>query len=372
MSEYIVTKAEPITRSTLLLTLQLKAGPPLLFQAGQYAAIHGYRGKRPMPIRCFSIVSSPTSQAELQFSMRIRGRFTRAIASLQPGQKVHVQGPYGGFVLNTHMQNHIVLLAGGIGITPFMSMIRFAGITQLATKLDLIYSVADQDDVPFGAELLEWQGRNPNFRSNFVIDHGPVDQFPGTQTASGRISPEIIESTVGHAMNDSRTVFYICGPPPFMRGMESMLRSKGVEKHRIMTEAFSQGPNHQTGKLRDWPFSMYALGALGLSAGGMAIMVADLGSIIPPKDSLLTSPVLTTKQATNSRQTDLDSLVNALPNPGSAAAASPAVRKALSVGGSTGAAVNSTSSSTSTIKSPAPTPVQTPKCTTTQSGVTQC
>ncbi|MCA9325568.1 hypothetical protein KDA23_05930 [Candidatus Saccharibacteria bacterium] len=395
MSSYAVTNNQQITQSTQLVTLQHVSGKPLLFEPGQYAAIHGYRHGRPMPIRCFSIVSSPTEQDILQFSMRVKGKFTHAISGLQKGDKVHVQGPYGGFVLNTHNQKRIVMLAGGIGITPFISMIRFASITKADTDVELVYSVAKQTDMPFSDELTNWDRYNPNFKYNLVVSDGPIDKIKHNRVFQGRITPEVLEKAVGAIYGDVETQFYICGPPPFMNAMLAMLLAHGVAKSRIMTEAFSQGPNRQTGKIRDWPFSMYALGALGLSAGSMAVMVSDLGKLVPAKNSLQTAPNLQSVGQSNNRQSDLVALVNSFPASSSDAPASRAVKKALAAAkkptqSSTVASSGSTSSSSSrsttsssssssssstgsstsgsTTTSTPPTPV----CTTNQSGVTTC
>lgn len=398
MSIYSVVDNRQLTPSTLLITLQHESGKALLFEPGQYAAMHGYRHGRPMPIRCFSIVSSPTEQDILQFSMRVKGKFTHSISGIKHGDKVHVQGPYGGFVLNTHTDKRVVLLAGGIGITPFISMVRFASITKAETDVELIYSVATQDDIPFAEELKNWDKYNPNFKYSIVVGNGSVDKVGHKRVFQGRITPEVLEQAVGAIYGDVETAFYICGPPPFMKGMLAMLQAHGVSKSRIMTEAFSQGPNRQTGKIRDWPFSMYALGALGLSAGSLAIMVSDLGKIIPAKDSVATAASLKDSTQTNSRQSDLASLVNGFPASSSTAPASKAVRKALAEAkkpasssvaysgssssptssssttkkptgssSSTSSSSGSSSSGSGTSSTP-PTPV----CTTNQSGVTTC
>lgn len=394
MSNYVITSVEKITRSTLLLTLQHEEGVPLSFQPGQYAAINGYRHKRPMPVRCFSIVSSPTEQDVLQFSMRVRGRFTTALSGLNVGDKVDVQGPYGGFVLNTHQDQHVVLLAGGIGITPFMSMVRFVDITKAPTTIDLISSSASQDDIPFGDEIVQRAKSNKNIRPLFVIDQGDTTKYEPTYMASGRVTDTIIRQHIGTWLRDVNTVFYICGPPPFMNAVLKTLQSMGVPRSQIRTEAFSQGPNRQTGKVVDWPFSMYAMGAVGMSLASVAIVIADIAKSLPSKDSLELQKRLTAELSTNARQSDLDDIIAALPAEKSDSKSSTALKKAIasakkraeqSGGTSTSivyydAASPSTSSSgsssgTTTTKPTTPTvptvPTK-PTCTTSQSGVTTC
>jgi len=390
MHKYFITENKPLTATTLLLTLKKDpADKPFSFQPGQYAAISFRRNGRPTPARCFSIVSSPTEQDILQFSTRSKGHFTKALNSLKAGDEVEVRGSFGAFVFDAQRDQDTILLAGGIGITPFMSMIRFATDINLNNNITLLYSCQNQDDVPFANELLELEARNPHFKTFFIISQGPTDKFAGLQVNTGRISPEVLDQIVisGYA---SKTVF-ICGPPAFMRSMAKLSQDKGVASNRIITEAFSQGPNRQTGKLYSWPFNIYVLGAMSVVLSSFVVMVSDLLKTLPPSSFIGSSSVINSTKLTNKRQTDLDMLVNELPDIASTAPATDAVNKALEAANAkpvttstttsiltkTTAPSNSTpttintSPPTKTI-TPKQTPAQTPKCTTTQSGVTTC
>lgn len=381
MHKYVVQSTEQITPSTLLITLKSDdVGSPFAFQPGQYAVINFYRHHRPSVVRCFSIVSSPTEQGLLQFSMRTKGHYTKALSRLQRGDMVDVRGPFGGFVLDTQQNSHVVLLAGGIGITPFMSMVRFAAVTNAKTNIELIYSCQNQDDIPFVKELERLQIVNPNFHVTFMIGEGKVDKLRHQSVGLGRISPELIGKL--KPQPSSETTFMICGPPPFMRAMTSMLKSKGVQKHNIKTEAFSQGPNHQTGKVLNWPLNMYILTAAGVAVGSFIVMVADMMKMLPPSSLFDKNNKITAEILTNSRQTDLDSLVNSLPENTANAPVSDSVTNALNALKAAADKKQTTTSSTpisstqtttkktsQTTPKPAPRP---PACTTTQSGITTC
>lgn len=405
MHKYFVEKNEFQTPSTLLLSLKKdsKNSRPFLYQPGQYAAISFRRHGRPTPARCFSIVSSPAQPGILQFSMRARGRFTKALAQLKPDDEVVVRGPYGGFVLDLKRDANTVMIAGGIGITPFMSMIRFAASGELPNKITLLISSQNQDDVPFAEELKHLEKTNPNLTVYFVIGSGEITKFSDSKVINGRISAEVLDHAAsGDFFNKS---FLICGPPPFMKSIVSMLQAKKVASSMIITEAFSQGPNRQTGKVRSWPLNMYALSAVGVALGSFVVMVADLLKTLPPSSILDSSSTTRVSQLTNSRQNDLDSLVNALPQTGNTAPPTDAVRRALEQSGavpasngpaapttntattpktgapsattpnapaSTSAPGSSTSTTPVPTPAPAPTPTPQPKCTTTQSGVTTC
>lgn len=384
MHKYIVDSADQITPSTLLLNLKQQDNERLFtFQPGQYAAISFYRHHRPTPARCFSIVSSPTDQRTLQFSMRTRGRFTKSAAALKPGDVVKVRGPYGGFVLDLTRYDEAVFLAGGIGITPFMSMSSYASIIQSPLKVTLIYSCQTQDDIPFYAKLNELSKQNANFRVIYVVGHGPIDKLSGVEAVAGQLTPELIDRLVAKRYNEKS--FYICGPPPYMQAMSKTLRTKGVAKSDIITEAFAQGAYSQTGKIVSWPYNIYVFGAASVILGSLAVTIADIIRTLPPQSLISSANLAPTLTSSNLRQSDLDSLVNSLPETSTTAPVSPAAQsvidKTAAVQAEDAAAATAATPTVTTVAAPvvqsapvaAPAPVASqPVCTTTQSGVTTC
>jgi hypothetical protein len=211
----------------------------------------------------------------------------------------------------------------------------------------------------------------------------PVDKLVGQSVTSGRITPEVLETALTSGYGD--TTFYICGPPPFMKGMVSTLQSKGAPQNHIMTEAFAQGPHHQTGQVRSWPNNIYIFSAIAVVLSSFVVMVGDLFKTLPPSALIGTSNVTTKAVLTNSRQADLDALVNALPVSSGGAPESDSVKAAILASGpsakvttpvqktTTSAPTNTPNKSASTTPTPTPAPAPAPKkCTTTQSGVTTC
>lgn len=311
MRTYTVQENTKITSSTLLITLQRdEQERHLAFQPGQYAAISFERKGKPSAARCFSIVSSPTDQDILQFSMRVRGRFTTALSKLQKDDIVNVAGPFGGFVFDASLDKDAILLAGGIGITPFMSIMRYLARLNADNNVTLLYSCQNQDDVPFGDELLAIHKAHPNLKTIFVVGDGPTNKLPADNVIPGRISLELLNKLTD---NDyTRHKFFICGPPGFMKIMSSTIMKQGVPKRRVMTEAFTQSSPKQTSILRSWPANVYALGAIGVVLGSFVVMVSDLLKALPP--TTVSKPTATTPfLLTNARQKQLDQLVNAIP-----------------------------------------------------------
>ncbi len=395
MYKYYVDSNQQLTPTTLLLTLKRYPSARIFsFQPGQYAAISFTHNGRPTPARCFSIASSPTDQSILQFSIRLKGRFTKALLDLKEGDKVNVRGPFGAFVLDADRDNNVVMIAGGIGIAPFMSMIQYAATIELSNKMKLIYSFSNQDDAPFVDQIIDFDKNNPNFKASFAVGNGPVDKFNGYEVSNGRITTEVINKIVEN--NYTNKSFFICGPPPFMNAMSKILFDKGVPHDNVMTEAFSQGPHHQTGKLRSWPNNIYMLGAVGVAIASLVIMVKDLLETLPTSGFSTPSSLVDNSNSTNSRQSELDKLVNELPAITTTAPSTDAAVSAnaqTSAAASVGAKVSNapTSAATTTVNptpvvskpvvtptpTPKPTPTPTPApyvptCTTTQSGNTTC
>src|SRR5581483_4981754 len=103
------------------------------------------------------------------FAMRPHGRFTSQIAHLEAGTDVRVQGPFGGFTIDPDYDHQIVMLAAGIGITPFMSMLRHAAETGLTNPILLLYTTKSSSDIPFYEEILALKRRLPRFRVFFLV-----------------------------------------------------------------------------------------------------------------------------------------------------------------------------------------------------------
>ncbi len=359
MLSYFVESSEKITPSTLLLTLRRDEGQrPLSFQSGQYAAISFDHDGKKSPARCFSIVSSPTDQDILQFSMRVRGKFTTALSALEKDDIVDVTGPFGGFVMDIAKDSEAVFIAGGIGITPFISMMRYLAKLNADNKVVLLYSCSSQDDIPFKDELLEINKKHPNLHTIFVIGKGPADSLPTANAATGNINDELLTAVTANKFDAKK--FFICGPPGFMKAMALIVMQKGVSRNRIMTEAFTQSSPKQTSILRSWPANVYAIGVVGIVLGSFVVMVSDLLRTLPPTTSsqpTKTKPFL----ITSARQKQLNQLVNTIPP-------SPSVITVPTAQQSTGSSSSSSSAQSTTAPAPSFAPIYlTPSPTTTVS-----
>ena len=283
MNLFTVKNTQLITPDTLLLTLQPKRNKDRLrFYPGQYASIGFKSNGRPSPMRCFSIVSSPNKPDEMQFAMRVYGDFTRSLAELENGNSVFVHGPFGNFVIDKQYDRNVILLAGGIGITPFMSMIRSAAETKLPTPITLLYSCRTQENIPFYEELLDLERQNPHFRVAFFVTKGGADKLTGRRVLTSRIEETRLTELTADQYN--RFTYFVCGPKTFTKSMQTILARHKTSPERIITEEFT--PTSQVNAISLTPkYSIarwtYGLTGASLVLGTAFIMTIDLARAVP-------------------------------------------------------------------------------------------
>ncbi len=282
MAKYKIKSTRFISRQILLLCIHPKHNRDRIeFVAGQYAAI-SYRSRgRYSAMRCFSIVSSPNHTDELWFAIRVDGDFTTTLAGQKIGSSILLRGPFGNFVIDDQYDRNVIMLAGGIGVTPFMSMILDSAEIKRPNRLTLLYSNTTQNDVAFKDSLVELERMNDKFKVAFFISNGDIDKLKGTRALRGRITESRLNQLTGE--NYNRFTFFICGPQGFINGMKNILEQHGTETDRIVTEEFlvagklsdSLLPKDQSARM------VYFLSAASLTIGTLLIMGMDLVRAVP-------------------------------------------------------------------------------------------
>lgn len=397
MFSYTVKEACLTTPSVLALTLRSDDPSNLCtFLPGQYAAIRFVSKGRPTTMRCFSLASDPAMPEEIQFGIRVGGAYTSRLSKILPGEKVTLQGPFGGFVLDPNTQKNVVFCAGGIGITPFLSMIRHATTTKSDISMQLLYSVRNQDDIAFRDELQSLASQNQNFGLNYVVSDGDTNKLQPYKCFTGRLNSDILSQSA--PVGPQNTHFFLCGPPPYMHAVIDNLRSLGVPPEQIITEAFSQGTGGGTRKPHGLQINAYALGGLSTVVAALVMLAGDIVRTVPNQllpETLSDQSSDEKLRSTNARQNDLDNLIRNLRSDQTTLSSSPSVidaqkevadaqAKIAEVNAQNAAIQTGTAyvapkytvptsvSTTTTTTAPAPTPTPTPTCTTSPSGVRTC
>ena len=219
---YVVSAVEALSPTTLEVRLR-SLRSPIAFRAGQfvYASFGGQAYWEPHPFT----ISSPPGAAELRLSVRAGGDYTRRLhGAVAPGVGATIEGPYGGFHHDLGRARQ-VWIAGGIGITPFLSWL---GDARPAERLDvdLFYAVAHAGDALYLDELQDAADRLAGVRVHLSTDD-----------RDGRLTIDRIAAAVEGPLAE-RSAF-LCGPGAMIRSLEQGLRRAGVPGPEIHYEEFS-------------------------------------------------------------------------------------------------------------------------------------
>lgn len=199
------------------------------FKAGQYIDMtipQRLDASNPENIRSFSIASAPFEQ-HLMVAMRMRkSAFKQALRSLPIGESVRIQGPLGEFTLPNQTKRPLVFLAGGIGITPFLSMLIQAAHEKRRQQFFLFYSNRTRKDGAFLQELMSLAKRGLSLTIIPVF----------TQEGQGYIDKTLLTSNIPDI---SLPVYYIAGPPAMVGAMAQLLTHLRINRDNIKIEEFS-------------------------------------------------------------------------------------------------------------------------------------
>jgi ferredoxin-NADP reductase len=207
---------------------------PFTFVPGQFLNVaFGIGGARMN--RSYSISSSPTQREYVELTIRRepRGAVSRHIVDLlKVGDQVDAGGPVGRFTFTGTDADSIVLIAGGVGITPMMSVTRYLTEQSWAGDIFFIYTCRTPADCIFADEVAALQRLNPKLRVAVTISKAEGTDWKGHR---GRITKEWLTQTVPD-LASRRT--HLCGPPSMMDAVQAIFTELGVPPDRVKTEAF--------------------------------------------------------------------------------------------------------------------------------------
>lgn len=244
MSEYkyFIQKIFQPSPDMVIIEAGDKRGLPVFsYKPGQYAMI-SYKNSRGQieDKHAFSIASSPSEKNFIRFGIKIQGAFTQGLVNLKVDDELLVSGPYGKFIYNENKYSDLVLIAGGIGITPFYSALNYFSDKALKNKLALIYSARTAQGATFYQEIKNIKNKNPNISVLFSFTEDRAVSQKEKDVINKRIDASIIKDLIGNIYGKS---YFICGPVPFMEAMTNNLLSLGVSKNQIKTEEFNMIPD---------------------------------------------------------------------------------------------------------------------------------
>lgn len=216
-------------------TFYFRPEKPLYYTAGQYTELtlqHPHPDERGIR-RWFTLSSSPTDEL-LSITTKYAGddtssSFKKALFALEPGTELHLADPMGAFVLPKFIQTPLVFVAGGIGITPFHSILGWLAATSEQRPIKLLYGVRSEDEIVF-QETFDKAG----VHATIVV--GEASSAWGGER--GQLTAELI---LGLEQPSEDTLVYVSGPELMVQKLGKDLQKSGLANYQIVTDEF---PNY--------------------------------------------------------------------------------------------------------------------------------
>ncbi|HEY4485283.1 MAG TPA: FAD-binding oxidoreductase [Nitrospiria bacterium] len=216
--------------------LDLAGHKPFVFRPGQFVIltteVWNPKRQRMGPVnRAFSISTSPTDEDYIEIAARRypEGRITPWLHdTVRVGDRVTVKGPEGRFIFKEGESDELILIAGGIGVAPFRSMIRYILARNLPVRVSLFYSARTPGDFSFAAEFDALARRHDNFRLILTVTR-PGAPWSGR---TGRFDLEFFREHLG----GPTAPYYLCGPDSLIDDGLRILRGLGVPDAFLRSE----------------------------------------------------------------------------------------------------------------------------------------
>lgn len=212
--------------------------PGWVFKAGQFldlTLIDPPETDAEGNVRSFSIASGPHEDT-LMIATRMRDTaFKRVLKAMEIGTAVKIEGPSGDLTLHRDSARSAVFLAGGIGITPFRSILLQAAKEKLPHRLFLFYSNHGPEDAPFLDELKDLEQQNPRYTMVASMSDMAMSSRPWSGE-TGLIDRVMLSKHLKDAVSP---IYYVAGPPKLVKAMRAMLKAQSISDANVCAEEFS-------------------------------------------------------------------------------------------------------------------------------------
>lgn len=234
--KYSVSKIEKATPALWVLEFKPENGQLTNYNPGDYFFIR-FEGAdittEAHPFSTSSAISAPFSST-IEFMIKEAGDWTKSLANINVGDIATLEGPYGDFYPEETRASDrpYVLMGGGIGLTPNLSILRSEIELKSQRKIDLIWAVSWESDLFMLDELESYKQVNPNFQYHIIISNEEVEGYP-----HGFISTSYLEQIkVSEVFQEAE--FFICGPDIMMESSKNVLLDNGVSEEFIHVDEF--------------------------------------------------------------------------------------------------------------------------------------
>lgn len=228
---YKLDKKTKLAHDIYALNLIPEKGKVFDFRPGQFVMVGLYdKYGNIKDKRAFSLCSSPLNKDYIQLGVKVYGDFSQLLTGLNIGDRVGISGPHGFFTFDEKTMKQVVFFAGGIGLAPFISAIRYVCDKGLDNRLTVFYSNKTYKSIAFYKELKTIVKNNKNISVIFTLTEKIPVFWKGEKN---RITPDMVKKYC--APYDSK-YFFLCGPKKFMTDMIDYLKKSGVSDKYIKKE----------------------------------------------------------------------------------------------------------------------------------------
>ena len=202
--------------------------PTFAFLPGQYVTLRFPGEKR---YHAFSIASSTNERGTLRLLIKAVGEFTKRLFNAPLGSTLELLGPLGTFTIPAD-ENEVVMIGGGVGVAPFLGVVRTACDAKLTRKCTLFYSCRQCVEIACKDELDELPAKSANVAVVVTLTRETPQGWAGEL---GRVDASMLQRRLGSL--DGKT-FYLCGPEAMVAGVRESLKGAGVPAARVRFEAW--------------------------------------------------------------------------------------------------------------------------------------
>ena len=232
----VLAETELVTHNVKTFRFKMPEGAEIPFEylPGQYLTLHVAPHGQPVK-RSYTIASSPTwrDRVEITVKREPHGLVSRWLHDvLRPGDEVEIEAPNGTFHFNGSGSDSVVLIGGGVGITPMMSAARYLTETGWPGKVHLLLAFRLPGDFIFKDEVATLAARNANLLVTVTMSQADNQSWDG---ARGHVDAALLAASVPGL---GTSPVHLCGPPPMMEAVAAALAGLGVPQRQIRTEAF--------------------------------------------------------------------------------------------------------------------------------------
>jgi len=236
LPKYEIVSIEKPTPTIYDIEVKPERGEVLDYDAGQYGFFRFVDSEVTSEAHPFSFSSAPElSHEKVHFMIKESGDFTSSLDQVELGDRVTIEGPYGDYFPHEekNADTPMVLVSGGIGVTPNLSILRHEIAVNSNRRIAFIWGLAFEEDLMYYDELKQMAEEFPNFSYHLIYSGEEVEGFP-----YGFVDDEFIRNEGLEELYETAN-WYVCGPPPMLEATKSLLEANNVDEDRKYIEEFA-------------------------------------------------------------------------------------------------------------------------------------